>query len=153
MYCSTCANQITPGLSFCNRCGTNLKDRNASQAGVGPVAAFLTAITLIGICGLGIMLGGSMALRNEARLNESVVVLYMFLTFLVVLVTEIMLVRQLSRITNPREPKQLAGYQPTQMMPNEIRAADQRGLPEPVASVTENTTRTLEYAHKELLPR
>jgi large-conductance mechanosensitive channel len=152
MYCPACANPITPGLSFCNRCGMNLKDRNESK-GVTPVAAFLTAITLIGVIGLGIMLGGAMALTNEAKLGEPVVVLFMIMTFLIVAMTEFMLVRQLSRLVDKKDAHQLHSEQRPTMMPNEIRHAEPRALHEPVSSVTENTTRTLKYSEKEPLPR
>lgn len=152
MYCSACANPLTSGLSYCNRCGMNLKDP-ASKSGVGPIAAFLTAITLIGICGLGIMLGGAMALTIEAKMGEEVVVLFMLLTFLVVTIVEVMLGRQLSRLTSTKELQQLPAHQPPVTMPNEVRFADQRVLAEPGASVTENTTRTLVYARKEPLAR
>ncbi len=152
MYCSACANPLTSGLSYCNRCGMNLKDR-AESSGVGSVAAFLTAITLIAICGLGIMLGGAMALTNEAKLGEPVVVLFMLMTFLIVTIIEVMLGRQLSRLTSAKDVKQLPAHQPPVAMPNDVRFAEQRVLSEPGASVTENTTRTLEYARKEPLAR
>lgn len=152
MYCSACANPLTPGLSYCNRCGMNLKDRPAGTS-VGPVAAFLTAMTLIGICGLGIMLGGALALTVEAKLGEPVVVVFMLMTFLVVTIIEGLLGRQLSRLIGTKEPKQLPAHQSPVGMPNEVRFADQRVLTEPGTSVTENTTRTLEYARKEPLHR
>ncbi len=152
MYCSACANPLTPGLSYCNRCGTNLKDRPANTS-VGSVAAFLTAMTLIGICGLGIMFGGAMALTNEAKLGEPVVVLFMLMTFLVVTIIEVMLGRQLSKLTSAAEPKQLAAHHTPVSLPHEVRFPEQRSLAEAGASVTENTTRTLEYARKEPLQR
>ena len=152
MYCQACANPITPGLSFCNRCGMNLKDRNENK-GVGPIAAFLTAITLIGVIGLGIMLGGAMALTSEAKLGEPVVVLYMIMTFLIVGITEFMLVRQLSRLVDKKETHQLPSEQRPVVMPSELRPAEPRALHEAGTSVTENTTRTLKYSQKDPVPR
>src|SRR6267142_2590228 len=102
MYCSACGTPLTPGLSFCNRCGMSLKARN-DQRQTGAITAFLTAITLIGTIGLGIMPGGTLALTNEAHLKEELVGFFMLFSFLIVLVTEILLVRQLSRLTAARE--------------------------------------------------
>jgi len=145
MFCSACGIQVTPGLSFCNRCGAILKERSEPKQ-TGSIIAFLTAITLLGIVGLGIMLGGALALR-DAQLGEDVVGLFMFLTFLIVATTEILLVRQLSRLTSASGNKQ--SLTPPQLpMPNELRAPQPRTLPEPIPSVTENTTRTLEYSER-----
>ena len=56
MYCATCGTPLAPGLSYCNRCGASLKE--PSESHTKSIAAFLTAITLIGLIGMGIMLGG-----------------------------------------------------------------------------------------------
>jgi hypothetical protein len=145
MYCSACGNPISTGLSFCNRCGTGLKER--SESNTWPIAAFLTAITLIATIGLGIMFGGALTLRKEANLAEPIVGFFMLFTFLTVLVTEVLLVRQLSRLT--ARPKQLLIPGPQTTFQNELPLPQQRSLGEPVPSVTENTTRTLEYARRE----
>src|SRR5262245_6151345 len=98
MYCSGCGTALSPGLSYCNRCGMSLKERTESKT--SHVAAFLTAITLIAIGGLGIMLGGALTLTREAQLKEELVGFFMFFVFMIVLVTEILLVRQLSKLTS-----------------------------------------------------
>src|SRR5687768_13246290 len=98
MFCIACGTPLAPGLSYCNRCGTSLKERSESKA--LPITAFLTAITLIGLIGLGIMLGGAMTLRREANLPEELIGFFMLFTFLTVIVTEVLLVRQLSKLTN-----------------------------------------------------
>src|SRR4030095_10067478 len=98
MYCSTCGAPITKGLSFCNRGGANLKDRSSNQ-NMGPISAFLTAIVILGVVGLGIMLGGSLVLRKEANLPFELVGAFMFFTFFIVGIIEFMLIRQLSRLT------------------------------------------------------
>src|SRR5213083_2179766 len=113
MYCSGCGSPVAPGLSFCNRCGTSLKERASSSK--SPINAMLTAITLIGIVGLGIMLGGSLTLRNDAHMEEGTIILFMSLTFLVVVITEVLLVRQLSRLTGVVEKTENASlHQPGQ---------------------------------------
>ena len=145
MYCIACGTPLAPGLSYCNRCGTSLKERTESTG--LPIIAFLIAITLIGLCGLGIMLGGALALKNEANLPIELVGFFMLFTFLTIVITEISLVRQLSKLTGAsrRKPVEQPSKFPQQFTaPNQLRPAQH--LDEPVHSVTENTTRTLEYS-------
>jgi hypothetical protein len=150
MFCSTCGTTITPGLSFCNRCGASLKERTETTVRTGAIVAFLLAITIIGISGLGIMFSGALTLKREAALGEDVVGMFMFFTFFIVSIIEFFLVRQLSKLVSNPEPKRVSlPKQPA--MPHELHPAQsaQRGLPEGMPSVTENTTRTLEYERNE----
>lgn len=151
MFCSSCGTTITPGLSFCNRCGASLKEPTESTIRTGTIVAFLIAITIIGIGGLGIMLGGAVTLKRDAVLGEDVVGMFMFFTFIIVSIIEFFLVRQLSKLINNPAPKKASLPQPS-AMPHELHpapAAQARGLAEGMPSVTENTTRTLEYSRKE----
>lgn len=148
MYCSACGTQLAPGLSFCNRCGMNLKETAKSK--LGPIAAFLTAITLTGTIGLGITLGGTLSLSTEAHLKDELLGFFMLFCFLIIALIEILLVTQLSRVIGEKKTKKAIEAPPQFAMPNEFRAAPQpRTLAEPVSSVTESTTRTLEYARNE----
>src|SRR6202008_5171396 len=79
MFCSSCGTTITPGLSYCNRCGASLKEQPpATTVRTGAILAFLLAVTVIGLGGLGIMLGGALTLKREAGLTEDVVGMFMF---------------------------------------------------------------------------
>lgn len=148
MYCSTCGSQIAPGLSFCNRCGSSLKEKSRS-GNTSNIAAYLTAVTVLGVIGLVIMLGGAMALRKGAQLPPDLIGVFMLFTFLIVSTIEVMLLRQLSKLIGSRE-EQRAFPLPLQQV-HELRQADVGALAEPLPSVTENTTRTLEYSRREQL--
>jgi hypothetical protein len=149
MYCSTCASPLAPGLSYCNRCGASLKERGTTNTGA--ISAFLTAITLLGVIGLGMMLGGTLTLAKELpQGREEIAGIFMLFTFLMVTITEIMLIRQLSRLLRSSERKAIAvPHQP--VVEGDFRPAQPRTLPEPIPSVTENTTRTLDYSRNEPL--
>jgi len=144
MYCVNCGTQLVQGLSYCNRCGFSLRER--SESPTGAITAFLTAITLIAIVGLGIMIGGPLVLRREAGLGQELVGFFMLFTFLIVGVTEFMLVRNLSKLSAPKEEKLRSLPPPVHQ---DLRLPQASSLGEPVPSVTENTTRTLEYARRE----
>ena len=143
MYCAHCGTPLTQGLSYCNRCGANLKEQ--TEVSTGAISAFLTAITLIGITGLGIMFGGALVLRRGANLSQEMIGFFMLFTFMIVGMTEIMLVRNLSKLMSANE-KEKKNYFPA---PQDLRLTQGMPLGEPVSSVTENTTRTLEYIRRE----
>jgi hypothetical protein len=148
MYCANCGTQLIQGLSYCNRCGVNLKERSESQTAV--ISAFLTAITVLGTVGLGVMLFGAIVLRRKANLDQNLIGVFMMFTFLIIGVTEFMLVRSLSKLLAAKENKgnQTHAFPPP--VTNELRLPQHSTLGgEPVPSVTENTTRTLEYARRE----
>ena len=147
MYCASCGTPLTQGLSYCNRCGANLREHKETK--VGAISAFLTAIVLIGVIGLGIMLGGALVLRKEAGLGQELVGFFMLFTFLIVAMIEFMLVRNLSKVTSStEEPRHLPV---PQVPPHDLRLPQSTQHGEPIPSVTENTTRTLgyEYARRE----
>jgi hypothetical protein len=145
MYCANCGAPRTQGLSYCNRCGADLRERIQSS-NTKAITAFLSAITLIGMSGLAIMLAGALVLRRGANLSQELVGVFMFFTFLIVSLTEIMLFRNLSKLSGSTEGKNYFPPPPTQP---DLRLPQGTPLGEPVGSVTENTTRTLEYARRE----
>ncbi len=149
MYCANCGTPLTQGLSYCNRCGANLKER--PEVSTGAISAFLTAITLIGLGGLGIMLAGALVLRKGANLSQELIGVFMLFTFLIISMTEIVLVRNLSKLTSAKEKeKEKKNYfPPPSAMPQDLRLTQGAPLGDPVSSVTENTTRTLEYIRRE----
>jgi hypothetical protein len=109
------------------------------------------------ISAMGLLLGGPIALKQEGQFGEELIVLFMFLTFFIGSVTEILLYRQLSRLTAqpkitftqaaPLPPAPAAEYYAPQPQPRSLN--EHRTLAEPIPSVTENTTRTLGYSRSE----
>jgi hypothetical protein len=144
MYCTNCGAALGPGLSYCNRCGFNLREKNDSNTSV--ITAFLTAITILGTVGLAIMLFGAIVLRRKANLDPQLIGVFMTFTFLIVSVTEFMLIRSLSRLIAPKESKTRSLPPP---VTNDLRLPRASNLGEPVPSVTENTTHTLEYVRRD----
>ena len=146
MYCASCGTPLTQGLSYCNRCGTSLQKR--SETNTGAISAFLTAITLIGVGGLGLMFAGALVLRRGANLSQELIGFFMLFAFMIVGMIEVMLVRNLSKLMGAKEEKQ--NYFPApQTTANDLRLPQGTPFGEPVSSVTENTTRTLEYLRRD----
>ena len=147
MYCISCAAPVAPGLSYCNRCGTSLKVPEPAR-NVGVMSIIVIAMTLVGLGGLGIMLGGTALLKTEANLAPDLVGLFMLFCFLVVIVTEFALFRNLSKLVSSSTGKQRQLPQ-AQSIPTDLRLPQATPFGEPVSSVTENTTRTLDYARRQ----
>jgi uncharacterized OB-fold protein len=145
MYCASCGTPLTQGLSYCNRCGTSLRERSASNTGA--ISAFLTAITLIGVGGLALMFAGALVLRRGAGLSQELIGFFMLFAFLIVGMVEVMLVKNLSKLMGEKEKR---NYFPVpQNVSNDLRLPQATPFGEPVSSVTENTTRTLEYLRRD----
>ena len=155
MYCAACGGPVAPGLKFCNRCGSSLGKERDESSHAGIITALITGIVIVGMGGLGIMLAGALNLKTYGQLGNDVVAIFMFLTFLIVITVEMFLLRQLSRVLggasrkNQQVDQPQPLFQPAPASTNELRAASVRTLPEPIPSVTENTTRTLEHSLRE----
>ena len=146
MYCANCGTPSTQGLSYCNRCGADLRE-HVEPTNTKAITAFLSAITLLGVGGMAVMLAGALMLRKAGNLSQELIGVFMFFTFLIVSITEILLFRNLSKLSGSAERKNsFPASLPTQ---HNLRLPQGTPLGEPVGSVTENTTRTFEYAPRE----
>ncbi len=149
MYCSACGSPIASELSYCNRCGMNLKERSESKP-AGPITAVVAAMVIVAVCAMMLFLGGAIAMK-ENGFGEEFISFFMILSFFVVAPTEIFLYRQLSRLTTS-STKTISPVLPAhQSIPPDYRSPQPHRLPEPIPSVTESTTRTLEYSRDERL--
>ena len=155
MYCSTCGTPLSSELSFCNRCGTQLRKEKPADQQKSLVPYLITAIVLIAFFGLSLIIGGGIALRTAGQFHEEAVIAFMGMGFVIVGIIEMMLMRQLSRVLGKdREKKQIEQpqqplFQPAMVPANELRVAHLRAAGEPITSVTENTTRTLQSSFHE----
>jgi len=145
MYCSKCGSLVNDELNYCNSCGGKLakaKDEDAPKSMLDDV---LTALCLIAIFGLAFLVGLVAVLLDKAVPHEIVIgisIIYLLTLFSICF----MLLRQVPKLidTNLRENKSenFEAAQPVQLPSRTTAQLEERR--EPVLSVTENTTRTLE---------
>ena len=150
MYCAHCATPLAPGLSFCNRCGASLKERETPRGSA--VSKLLTAVVLVAIFGLAIMFVGPIVLKKGGDIDGDPLIIFIALTFSLLTMIEIFLLRQLSHelgMPNDSASQREKAFQQPGPVPRELQAAPLRNVAEPISSVTENTTRTLEYSRRE----
>jgi hypothetical protein len=112
------------------------------------MSIIVIAMTLIGLGGLALMLGGALILKTEANLGPKLVGLFMLFCFLVVMATEYSLFRNLSTLVSASSGKERQLPQ-AQSIPTDLRLPQATPFGEPVSSVTDGTTRTLEYARRQ----
>ncbi len=153
MYCPSCSTTVTPELSYCNRCGTDLKPTESlvstgKPKGLAVIVALSMAMTVgLAIGGLAVIFTLLMELV-KAGFPLSDAMILAVLSLLMLCGTVALLSRQLSRLIgvylqsgDATQPKKttLSAQLPTQI------AAPRK----PMMSVTEHTTRTLEPSPKE----
>jgi hypothetical protein len=154
MYCSSCGAELIQEVSYCNRCGANLKPVSnqtiiAPTKLVGATWAIPIAMALVTLGGFALVFSIVMSLIDRGiKLEEGPMVLVIF-SLVIVLFIDMLLARQLSRVISmpqlPEEPSKSKKSKPVE----KIRPQQLSAPREPVMSVTEHTTRTFEPVYKE----
>ena len=113
-----------------------------------PIPEFLVwAIVGVSVGGLSILVG-LIAVMNWAGFSDGLMALLSMLSFLLLLGAETVLIWLMVRAKNAaRDTPKLT--QSKQFATKELVEGQVRALPEPVPSVTEQTTRTLEPVYRE----
>lgn len=156
MYCSTCGTELPLELSYCNRCGNNLRPSNTPVGDApvsikAPTAYISAAIAVITLGGFFTIFSFIMELlRRGIDLDKGPLMLVLF-SLLGVVAVDFMLARLLIRILNRGMVQPSLGSR-IQSFKSASETA-QRRLDEPripVDSVTDHTTRTLpkEYVER-----
>jgi|SRR5882672_2214990 len=151
MYCSSCGVAATPGLSYCNNCGAKLsaaKDENVVKSSeIKPelVVSAMVVVFVFGLVAITMLLG---VMKSELVLNTGQILAFAVLSFLILLLLEGVFIRLLFRRKRGAEEAGdtvLGKGQATR----ELDSAQARGLPEPLPSVTEHTTRAFDPTYRE----
>ncbi|HEX5707220.1 MAG TPA: hypothetical protein VFX96_07990 [Pyrinomonadaceae bacterium] len=158
MYCPTCGTQLTQELAYCPRCGANLAPLERA-AGISPARltgatwALAVTTTVVTLGGLGMVFAFiSFALSRGLPMSKGIFGLMFFFLSVVVVIASL-LVAQLSRVISlyteageeppakkaKRRLPKLDAHAPVQL----------EATREPLASVTDHTTRTFEPVPRE----
>ncbi|HEV2912788.1 MAG TPA: hypothetical protein VGX92_05670 [Pyrinomonadaceae bacterium] len=156
MYCSSCGTESTPGLNYCNRCGAGLNTQSLAASQKAPydnltnlMLILGAATTVISLGGMGLLIAGAIRLAREGFSTDPVMMM-IFMGMTTILVVDILLVRQLSRLISAALPadNRTRSARETIAPPKQTNR-QLNAHPEPAASVTENTTRTFEPAYRD----
>ena len=155
MFCPSCGAELNSELIYCNRCGANLRSRSdhpdTSSKMLGMTWAISIAVVLVSLGGFGLIFALAITLINRG-VNLSAGGISLIVIFLLVIVAIAwLLIRQLSRVLDISELLQgsKTSNETTQPALKENPFPQISAPHEPVLSVTDHTTRTLEPVHKD----
>ena len=151
MYCSSCGVAVAQGLSYCNYCGAKLNAVAGEQIIKSPevkpelLVSAMAGVFILGLVAITMLMGMMKAILH---LEGGMILGFALLCFLIMLSLEGVFVRLLfsrkRRTEEAGDNVQLKGP-----ATKELDAAPPRVLPEPVASVTEHTTRAFDPIYSE----
>jgi predicted amidophosphoribosyltransferase len=146
MYCSSCGAAVARGISYCNLCGAKLnaaKDESAAKPAEMFSESLVWAIVAVFICGLGVTIGLMAMMKELLDFNQGLIIAFALLSFVLMFAVEGVLIWLLLQRRGEAQ-KSVDAERAKEQTTRELDAAKVRALPEPVPSVTENTTRTFE---------
>lgn len=150
MYCSSCGAAVAQGLYYCNHCGAELSGARGKSASKPPELfpdSLIWAIVTVFIVGLGCTIG-LMAVMKDFNFDKGLIIAFTSMVFLLTLAVEGVFIWMLrGRRSKTEEVGDTARLK--QQATKELDAPQARELPEPVASVTEHTTRAFEPIYSE----
>ena len=153
MYCSSCAKEVVAGLTYCNHCGHRLNgakvDNLIKSSEVKPelLVSAMVGLFILGLVAIAVLIG----VMKRVDFEPPFLLAFTIFSFLLMLMIEGVLTWMLLR-RKKVEKEVSAPNQLNEQTRKEIYTAPTRGLSEPtfqpVSSVTEHTTRTLEHVPK-----
>jgi ribosomal protein L37AE/L43A len=157
MYCPSCGAEYLLELNYCNRCGANLTAPVALEPQLAPISVTKPSLiigslmTLITLGGFVILMAGAVTLAQVFRQSDPIIAIIVF-GMITILVSDIILARLLSRIIRHSLEQRRVVEQLPKAPVREVKKQLNPKL-EPVASVTEHTTRTFSPAFRESVER
>lgn len=151
MYCSSCGVAVAQGLSYCNYCGAKLNGEKGSLVKSTELRAeslIISAMVVLfigGLLAITVLMG---VMKAVLDLNTGQILAFTLLSFLIMLLIEGVLISRLLRRKRSVEEAGDTALSKGQVT-KELDAAQARVLPEPVPSVTEQTTRLFEPIYSE----
>ena len=150
MYCASCGTAMTPGLTYCKRCGANKLSQAPieSTLGTGKQTEYLImlvwAIVAVAVVGVGAPIGLMAVMKEVLHLENGLILGAALLSFLPFLAAEIIFIWLLLRSRSGSGDIARAKGAPTR----ELEDTHPRALPEPASSITEHTTHTLDTVRR-----
>jgi hypothetical protein len=142
MYCEHCGKHIDEALNYCNGCGGQLRKENSQTKSLaGLMVSAMAATTVFGLIILAVLIGNlfERAGRNEALFVFAMV--YLIMLFGICYMT----MKQVSKLVDAelrtRDFPHRSATPAVQLPPRSTNQLDEFREP---ASVTDNTTRTLD---------
>jgi hypothetical protein len=151
MYCPSCGGGVARALTYCNHCGAKLSgsqddklQRRSEQYSENLIWAIVGALTT----GLGCTIGMMAVMKEVAHFDVGLIIAFTVLCFTLVFAVESVLIWQLVRHRTGFQDNR-DGRLTDKQSTKELDVAPVLALPEPLSSVTEQTTRAFEPLYSE----
>ena len=145
MYCSSCGVAVTQNLTYCNHCGAKLNggnaDKNLKHTELqfdSMIMVMMVFLFIFGLPAIGVLVG---VMKAVLHFDFGPLVAFAFLSFLLLIALEGILIFRLFR------RKRSSGERGIGLGPKNITKeleAQSHVVAEPVSSVIDHTTRTLD---------
>lgn len=146
MFCPSCGAELNQTLSYCNRCGANLKPAESAVPParlVGAAWAVSLAVALVTLGGFGMIFGLVFVLITSGMSLSAGGAVLVLLSSLIILFIDWLLIRQLSRVLDlPRG--RIDAATPHQPALYEKPLTPLASPHQPISSVTDHTTRAFQ---------
>jgi predicted lipid-binding transport protein (Tim44 family) len=149
MYCSSCGVVIAANLTYCNFCGAKVRSEKTDTLAKTTELRYDSFImsAMVGLFVLGLVaMGVLLTVMKALEFNVGTLIAFALLSFLTLVGLEGILISRLFR--RKSRPEKSGGSAQTAMPTKELEAQS-RGIVEPVPSVSEHTTRTLDPVYSE----
>jgi uncharacterized protein (DUF983 family) len=149
MYCSSCGVAVTQGLPYCNYCGAKLDsgDKGDKPPDIRPggLVTMMVATFIMGLFVITIFMG---VMKSVLHFEYGPLVAFTMLSFLIMILLEGIFIRLLFRPLKRRDSEPRNTLQNNRASKKELEAQSRVPL-EPIASITENTTRAFDPVYSE----
>lgn len=151
MFCSACGVALAQQMKYCNRCGSQLittTEAAGIEASEKRLRDEMVDLFWVTVLGLGAIVGGMALIKNALHLSEWILIAYMIISSTAFTINFGLSLWQIRRLAGLlREAR--GGVAAGQVDTSELSPVKTRAALDPVPSVTENTTRTLEPVSRE----
>ena len=156
MNCSFCGEAVAQGVYFCKHCGARLSGGDGNDASEDHFSIYsevkpellvfgMVAVLVFGFLAVAVLIG---VLKAVAGFDTPFLLLATLISFVLILAIEGVLISLL--LSGKRRAAEWAEIERLKRQTTEgLAEAQARALPEPVASVTEHTTRPFAPIHSE----
>lgn len=146
MYCSTCGVAVAESLSYCNHCGARIITSNSDSIDTsrevrpGLLVSAMAGTFILGLIAITALLG---VLKSVLGLASGQILGFAALCFFILISLEVVYLVLLFRRNRGAEKRDTTASLPGHTT-KELAAPQVHALREPLASVTEQTTRAFE---------
>lgn len=146
MYCSSCGSAVAEGLDYCNRCGAKVGGDKSAELSPNLI---LNAIAVVFIAGLGAIIALLVLTKQPVGFDPIMLAAATFSFLLLIVVETVLFWLLFSSRRAPKKAGAAAAERLKARATKELEEARSLSLPEPLPSVTDHTTRTLEPLYRE----